>query len=146
MILITGATGHIGKELIPQLHATGQSLRVLVRDKKKVAHLDLCIERVVGDLNDPTSLLSAMHGVERVFLVTVEMQQDVNVIEAARRAGVQHIVKLSTLEATDHKIKVGKWHYKREELIRSSGLDWTFLRPGMFMSNTVEWWSDSIKV
>jgi uncharacterized protein YbjT (DUF2867 family) len=40
---------------------------------------------------------------------------------------------------------VGKWHYEREELIRASGLDWTFLRPGMFMSNSIEWWADSIK-
>jgi len=145
MILVTGATGRIGKELIPLLLESGRSVRVLVRDEKKIAHLDLCIERAIGDLNDPESLLSAMRGVEKVFLVTFETQQDINVIEAAKRVGVQHIVKLSTLEATEHKIKVGKWHYEREELIRVSGLDWTFLRPGMFMSNSIEWWSESIK-
>jgi uncharacterized protein YbjT (DUF2867 family) len=143
MILVTGATGHIGKELIPQL--AGQPLRALVRDERKVAHLDSCIERAVGDLNDYVSLSSAMRGVEEVFLVTFEMQQDLNVINAAKRAGVQHIVKLSNLEATEHKIKVGKWHYEREELIRASGLDWTFLRPGMFMTNLMEWWAESIK-
>jgi uncharacterized protein YbjT (DUF2867 family) len=77
--------------------------------------------------------------------VTYETRQDINVIEAAKKAGVQHIVKLSTLEATEHKIKVGQWHYEREELIRSSGLHWTFLRPGMFMSNSIQWWADSIK-
>jgi len=145
MILITGATGHIGKELIPFLLESGQSIRVLVRDEKKVAHLDPCIERVVGDWNKLETLASAMVGVARVFLVTFETQQDISVIEAAKRAGVQHIVKLSTLEATEHKINVGRWHYEREELIRISGLDWTFLRPGMFMSNSIEWWSDSIK-
>ena len=145
MILVTGATGHIGKELIPLLSENGQSIRVLVRDERKVAHLDPHIERAVGDLNDPGMLASAMRGVEKIFLVTFETQQDVNVIEAAKRAGVQHIVKLSTLEATEHKIKVGKWHYEREELIRASGLDWTFLRPGMFMSNAIDWWAESIK-
>ncbi len=145
MILVTGATGHIGKELIPLLLETGQSIRVLVRDERKAAHLDPCIERAIGDLNDPESLASAMRGVNKVFLVTFETQQDVNVIDAAKRAGIQHIVKLSTLEATEHKIKVGKWHYEREELIRASGLDWTFLRPGMFMSNSIDWWSESIK-
>lgn len=145
MILVTGATGHIGRELIPLLLETGQQLRVLVRDEKKIAHLDPKIERVLGDLDDPDSLLSAMHNVEKVFLVTFEAQQDINVIEAAKRAGVQHIIKLSTLEATEHKIKVGKWHYEREELIRVSGLDWTFLRPGMFMSNSIDWWAESIK-
>jgi len=145
MILITGATGHIGKELVPILSGTGQSVRVLVRDEKKVAHLDPSIERTVGDLNNPETLASAMRDVERIFLVTYETQQDINVIEAAKRTGVRHIAKLSTLEATEHKIKVGKWHYEREELIRASGLDWTFLRPGMFMSNTIEWWAASIK-
>ena len=53
MILITGATGNIGKELIPILSKTAQPIRVLVRDEKKVAHLDSSIERIVGDLNDP---------------------------------------------------------------------------------------------
>lgn len=145
MILITGATGNIGRELIPLLLQSGQSLRVLVRDERKVAHLDACVERLVGDLDKPETLIPAMKGVERLFLVTYETRQDANVIEAAKKAGVQHIVKLSTLEATEHKIKVGKWHYEREELIRASGIDWTFLRPGMFMSNSIQWWSDSIK-
>jgi len=118
---------------------------VLVRDERKVAHLDACVERVVGDLDKPETLIPAVKDVERIFLVTYETRQDVNVLEAAKRAGVRQIVKLSTLEASDHKIQVGKWHYEREELIRASGLDWTFLRPGMFMSNSIEWWSDSIK-
>lgn len=145
MILITGATGNIGKELIPILIESGQSIRILVRDERKVAHLDPCVERAVADLDKPETLVPAVKGAERLFLVTYETQQDINVIEAARQAGAQQIVKLSTLEATDHAIQVGKWHYEREELIRASGLDWTFLRPGMFMSNTIEWWGDSIK-
>jgi len=145
MILVTGATGHIGRELVPQLEKTGQPVRVLVRDARKVAHLDPCVERAVGDLNNPETLIAAMQGVERVFLVTFETQQDVNVLKAAKQAGVRHIVKLSTLEATQHVIQVGKWHYEREELIRASGLEWTFLRPGMFMSNSIDWWADSIK-
>src|SRR5690349_18772284 len=117
MILITGATGHIGKELIPLLSETGQPIRVFVRDEQKVAHLDPSIERVTGDLNNSASLVAALRGVEKVFLVTFETQQDIRLVEAAKRAGVQHIVKLSTLEATEHKIRIGKWHYEREELI-----------------------------
>jgi uncharacterized protein YbjT (DUF2867 family) len=145
MILITGATGNIGRELIPLLLETGQSIRVFVRDERKVAHLDACVERAVGDLDKPETLIAAVNGVERIFLVTYETRQDINVLEAAKQAGVNHVVKLSTLEATDHKIQVGKWHYEREELIRASGLDWTFLRPGMFMSNSIDWWAESIK-
>jgi uncharacterized protein YbjT (DUF2867 family) len=145
MILITGATGNIGRELIPILLETRQPVRVFVRDERKVAQLDPCVERVVGDLDKPETLLPAVQGVERIFLVTYETRQDINVIEAAKPAGVKHIVKLSTLEAAEHKIQVGKWHYEREELIRASGLNWTFLRPGMFMSNTIDWWAESIK-
>ncbi|HLO31880.1 MAG TPA: SDR family oxidoreductase [Anaerolineales bacterium] len=145
MILITGATGHIGKELISLLLEAGQAIRVLVRDERKVAFLDPCIERVVGDWNKPETLTPALQGVDCVFLVTFETQQDINFITTAKHAGVQHIVKLSTREATEHKIKVGQWYYEREELIRASGLDWTFLRPGMFMSNSIDWWSASIK-
>jgi uncharacterized protein YbjT (DUF2867 family) len=145
MILITGATGHIGKELVPLLLQSGQMLRVLVRDERKVAQLDPFIERTVGDLNDPAALVSAVHGVQGIFLVTFETRQDVQVLEAAKQARVQRIVKLSTLEASHPAIQVGKWHAEREELIRASGLDWTFLRPGMFMTNTIEWWADSIK-
>jgi len=145
VILVTGATGHIGRELVPQLVKTGQPVRVLVRDEGKVAHFDRCVERAVGNLNNPETLLAAIQGVERFFLVTFETQQDVNVLRVAKQAGVRHIVKLSTLEATQHVIQVGKWHYEREELIRASGLGWTFLRPGMFMSNSIDWWADSIK-
>src|SRR5512145_1863127 len=119
MILITGATGNIGRELIPLLLETRQPLRVFVRDERKVAHLDACVEREVGDLDKPETLPPAVQGVERIFLVTYETRQDINVMEAAKRAGVKHVVKLSTLEATDHKLQVGKWHYDREELIRA---------------------------
>lgn len=145
MILVTGPTGNIAKELIPLLLKAGQSMRVFVRDEKKVAHLDSTIERLVGDLDIRETLIPAVKGVERIFLVTYEARQDVHVLEAAKRAGVQHIVKLSTLEASEHRIQVGKWHYEREELIRASGLGWTFLRPGMFMSNSIEWWAETIK-
>ncbi|RPI34118.1 MAG: SDR family oxidoreductase [Chloroflexota bacterium] len=145
MILITGATGNTGRELVPQLAKSGRPVRMLVRDERKVAHIPAHVERAVGDLDKPETLAPAMRGVEKVFLVTYETQQDANVIEAARRAGVKQVVKLSTLEAEEHKIQVGKWHYEREQLIRSSGLEWTFLRPGMFMSNAIEWWASSIK-
>lgn len=145
MILVTGGTGTVGRELVQQLLEADQPVRVFTRDARKVAHLDQRAERAVGDLTKPETLAAAMHGVERIFLVTFETRHDINVLEAAQRAGVKQVVKLSTLEARDHVLQVGKWHYEREELIRASGLAWTFLRPGMFMTNTIQWWAAGIK-
>jgi (4-alkanoyl-5-oxo-2,5-dihydrofuran-3-yl)methyl phosphate reductase len=145
MILVIGATGSIGRELIPLLVESERPLRVLVRDARKLAHIDPVVERVLGDLDRSDTLEAAMEGVECMFLLTFDTQQDRNVISAARRAGVQHLVKLSTLEASQAHLKVGRWHREREELIQSSDLDWTFLRPGMFMSNTIEWWAETVK-
>jgi uncharacterized protein YbjT (DUF2867 family) len=145
MILITGATGTIGGELASRLLDERQQVRLLVRDERKVAHLAGRAEIVVGDLDKPETLDPAMRDVERMFLVSFTDAQDNHVIAAAKRAGVRHIVKLSTLEAARASIRIGKWSRRREILIERSGLDWTFLRPGMFMSNAVDWWADTIR-
>ena len=140
MILITGATGTVGRELTQQLLEAGQAMRVLTRDAGKVSALEGRAEIAVGDLDSPETLRAALAGIERVFLVTANTQQDVNVLQAAKAARVRHIVKLSTLEAVDPvMIEHVKWHREREELIRASGLAWTFLRPTMFMSTALDW-------
>jgi uncharacterized protein YbjT (DUF2867 family) len=72
--------------------------------------------------------------------VTASTQQDANTMRAAKESGVHHVVKLSTFETVDPKmIEHVKWHHEREELIRASGLAWTFLRPTMFMSTALDW-------
>ena len=144
MILITGATGHVGKELVSQLLNAGQSIRVLVRDERKVAHLDRRVERAAGDLNDPVSLGPAMRGIDRLYIVTPVTEQVVNLLQAAKQAGVKHVVKQSTIEA-DRSLGPGRWHREQEELIKSMGFAWTFIRPTMFTSNTIEWWGATIK-
>ena len=88
MILVTGATGHIGRELVPQLLEAGQSIRVLVRDERKVAHLDPCVERAIGDWDKPETLRAALQGVDKIFLLTFETRQDENIVELAKQAGV----------------------------------------------------------
>ena len=139
MILITGATGNVGQELVAQLLELKQAVRVFVRDERKVAYLGNRIERAVGDLDRPETLAAAMQGVDRMYLMTYETQQDINVLAAAKSAGVKHIVKLSTLEANIPELPIGVWHHDREQLIEASGLTWTFLRPGQFTSNALQW-------
>ncbi len=145
MILVTGATGTVGSELVRQLVDDGQPVRVFVRDPRKVAGVAGRVEVAVGDLERPETVHAAMDGVRAVFLVTFEKSQDIHVIEAARQAGVEHIVKLSTGEASQAAIAIGKWAREREILIERSGIAWTFLRPDMFMSNSIDWWAATIK-
>jgi uncharacterized protein YbjT (DUF2867 family) len=144
MILISGATGNVGRHLVGMLLDQGVQVRLLVRDEQKVAHLGNRVQRVVGDLNDPVSLTHAMSGVERMYFVTPETHQVRNLLEAAREAGVKYVVKQSTIEA-DRSLGPGKWHREQEELVKTYSFEWTFLRPTMLMSNVIEWWGATIK-
>ena len=142
MILVTGATGTIGRELVSQLLQDNVKFRVLVRDPAKVAHLQGKAEIVQGDLNQAESLAPAVAGVDHVFLLTVDQdtQSDANLIQAAKAAGVRHVVKLST-NFVGNKVEggVGTWHKEKEELLKASGLQWTLLRPAAFSSNSLNW-------
>jgi uncharacterized protein YbjT (DUF2867 family) len=141
MILVTGATGNIGQELVPQLLEAKQRVRVFVRDSRKVSHLADRVEIAEGDFNQPKTLVEALRGVEKAFLVFLDMgtQPVENFTERAKRAEVKHIVKLSTFNAGRPKLRIDQWHHAKEEIIRSSGIAWTFVRPGQFMSNCLRW-------
>jgi uncharacterized protein YbjT (DUF2867 family) len=146
VLLVTGATGNIGRELVRELAARGAAIRVLVRDSARTAalppehveHADL----VVGDLDVPETLPRAFAGVDKVFLLTPGMGADhaAHAVAAARAAGVSHIVHVSSVNVLgDPMPAMGRRHHEREEIIRASGLPVTFLRPGDFMSNTLAW-------
>jgi uncharacterized protein YbjT (DUF2867 family) len=124
----------------------GQPVRILSRDAARAADVRDRVEVVVGDLERPETLASAVDGVDCMFLLTLGFgpEQDVNAVQAATGAGVRHVVKLSTLEAAEAAVTIGKWHREREDVIRASGLAWTFLRPGMYMSNALQW-ADTVK-
>ena len=142
MILVTGASGNVGGDLVPALLASGHKVRVLVRDPRKVEGLPSTVERVIGDFAQPATLASAFAGVTRFFLVTSEgtgTEQVQHAVTAARAAHVEHVVYLSSLSAEHPSTMIGKWHKSREEVIEASGLSWTFLRPGAFMSNVHQW-------
>lgn len=140
MIAVTGATGTIGQALVSQLLAGGHPVRVYVRNPARVAHLADRVEIAIGDLDDPGALTAALSGTTRLFLLDIAPSHVEHAIAAARVAGVRHIVKLSTYEAASGSARViGGWHAAREALLRDSGLAWTFLRPGQFMSNALMW-------
>ena len=142
MISVIGATGNVGRELVEQLCAAGQPVRIVTRDARKVAHLEGRVDLVVGDLRDSRAVARVLEGADRLFwLSIIDVDRplgDRDFLVEAQRAGVRHIVKLSSIGATSS-IPLGRYHREREEWIEQSGLTWTFLRPGFFMSNTLRW-------
>jgi uncharacterized protein YbjT (DUF2867 family) len=141
MILITGATGNVGAELITALlPAQAGQIRVLTRNRDAV--FPDGTQKVVGDLA-ASDLAGVLDGVHAVFLLTEGLNIAAHghrLVAAARLAGVERIVKLSVLAvghgATD---PITTLHRAAEEEIRDSGLRWTFLRPTAFMSNALSW-------
>ena len=144
MILVTGATGNIGSELVPQLLTKGAAVRVISRDPGKAARLDSRVERVIGDLHQPSVIEQALNGVDRVFMVSIlfdkNHEADRLLIDSATRAGVRHIVKISSSNVSvGEKGGIGGLHREKEQFVEESGIPWTFLRPGGFMSNALQW-------
>jgi uncharacterized protein YbjT (DUF2867 family) len=140
--LITGATGDVGSKVVKQLIQRGERPRVFARNAEKAhAQFGDKVDIVSGDLSDAASLQRALAGVEKLFLVNSGPQipvLDGLAVQAAKTAGVRHIVKLSSLDV-EQKLAIGAWHEKGEAAIRASGIRFTFVRPTGFMSNLLAW-------
>lgn len=140
-ILITGATGNIGTTLAKQLSAQGIPFRAMVRttdDQARALHALPGAEAVIGDFNNPDSVARALQGIEKAFLLTNSSEQaeklQSDFVDVASHAGVQHIVKLSQLHAAPQSpVRFLRYHAAVEQKIRESGIDYTFLRPNLFM-------------
>ena len=144
MILVTGGTGNTGRELVRLLQQAGQPLRVLSRNKELAAALlGDGVAIVQGDLNNPETLDEAFDGARRLFLLTApdphQVEQEAHALEMAEAAGVEHIVKLSVLGASeDSPVSFGRWHAFSERQLLESAIDATILRPHYFMHNTLQ--------
>jgi (4-alkanoyl-5-oxo-2,5-dihydrofuran-3-yl)methyl phosphate reductase len=143
MILVTGATGTVGRELVAELARRGAKVRALSRNPAGAA-FPAGVETVAADLGDPSTLGPALIGIERVFLLasgTARLEHETNLTAAAVRAGAARLVKLSALTAGDAAADdvITRWHRAAEQAVTGSGLSWTILRPGAFMSNTLSW-------
>lgn len=139
-ILITGATGNIGTELTKLLSARKVPFRAMVRSIKEADTLAALegAELIAGDFNDQETIAGALKDAERAFLLTNSSEQaetqQAAFVDAARRAGVKHIVKLSQW-AADAKspVRFLRYHAAVEQKIKDSGIAYTFLRPNLFM-------------
>ncbi len=147
MLLITGSTGNIGSSIVKLLKEQGHDVRALVRSAARADLLPDGIDIAVGDLDDADSVAAALHGVDGVFLLHAGLgtTQTQIMIDAARSAGVRRIVLLSSIGARLRPLPtIGETLADREDLLRESGLDVTYLRPNTLMPNALAW-ADGIR-
>lgn len=144
MIVVTGATGNIGRSLVGQLLAEGAPVRALTRDPDRAA-LPAGAEVVRADLTDPASLEPALRGADALFLNLAAGGGGAaaTVVEAAVRAGIRRIVLNSSIAVTDDPEGddnfLARMHGAVESAVRASGLEWTFVRGGAYAANALQW-------
>lgn len=132
MIVVTGATGNVGREVVRHLSAAGEPVRALTRGPEGVPH------GVAGDLNDPSTLRAPLAGATALFLLSGYSPE---IFTLAREAGVLRVVLLSggSAETGERANAVARYMIETEEALRASGLGWTMVRPRMFMTNALQW-------
>ena len=144
MLAVIGATGNTDGAAVSELQALGEDPLCVIRDPDKAAKILAPDTRTaVAEITDRPALEEALQGIKRVFVVTGHNpqsgEQQINILEAAKAAGVEFFVKVSggrALVSPDSDSVVGRGHYQIEEAIKQSGLDWCILSPGLFMQNT----------
>ncbi len=142
MILVTGATGTIGSELLQELVRQGEPVRAAVH----IRPLDVDgVETCTIDYDRPGTLPPALEGVDTLFLLSQEVVHVKPMVDAAKEAGVRRVVYLSSFKADTDTFIVGQLHREIEQRIQVSGMAWTFLRPNYLMQNFVTLMGDDIR-
>src|SRR5438876_3876097 len=141
-VLVTGATGTIGRDVAKRLSEGGVSVRAGIRDQAKARKELEDIVLIPFDFENEKTFSEALEGVEEVFLLPPLLPNQLEVtntfVDAAKRAGVRHIVKLSAIGVDDETQPTAiKSHGANERHIRESGVAFTFLRPNSFMQNFI---------
>ncbi|MER6911310.1 NAD(P)H-binding protein [Streptomyces sp. NPDC000594] len=144
MILVNGATGNMGGPLVRELHALGAGpVRALTRDPERTA-FPAGVRAVRGDLARPESLKAALRGVRSLFHPAL-LGPDAEILRAARRAGVEHVVLVTSLTVLTHPhLEPARNHRAVERQLQESGMAWTILRPTQFASNAL-WWAETVR-
>jgi uncharacterized protein YbjT (DUF2867 family) len=157
-ILITGATGTVGSEVMKQLSSATPAVKIKaaihsVENLKRVKDVDDRIEPLLFDYEKPESIREALRSVDKLFLLTPDTPTAAelasNMVTEAKKAGIRHIVKQS-VQAADSTaaaaiVSTIRLHRQAEKIIEESGIPYTFLRPGEFMQNFIRWYSETIK-
>lgn len=139
MMLVTGATGNVGAELVRALAGEGASVRALVRDPDR-AVLPSGVQPVTGDLNRPETMTEALAGARGVFLLPGYADMP-GLLDQVRAAGAERVVLLSggSAGSGDLTNAVSRYMIISERAVRDSGVPWTIVRARAFMSNALRW-------
>ncbi|MER5781746.1 NAD(P)H-binding protein [Streptomyces mobaraensis] len=149
-ILVTGATGKVGRVLVDRLLGAGRRVRALTRNPE-AARLPAGVEVVAGSLTEPAGVAAALDGVDGVYYLSgildpgCAARQARAFVELAADAGVGRIVDLSGLAVTVRRPGSHEMLRDVEEVIEASGLRWTHVRPGEFAANKLDMWGASIR-
>ena len=147
-ILVTGATGAVGRQVVSQLVAAGARVRAMTRNPD-AASLPPEVEVVRGDLTVPESLTGCLDDVDTAFLVWTAPASAAPAAVSTIANGARRLVFLTSPHRTPHPFfqqpnPLATMFAEIEQLIEASGLRWTFLRPGMFAANSLSWWAPQI--
>jgi uncharacterized protein YbjT (DUF2867 family) len=148
MVLVTGATGNVGRQVVSQLLGAGARIRALTR-KPDTAGLQPEVEVVRGEPSAPDTLDGHLDGVETIFLVWRSLGADAAPFLNSVSKHARRLVFLSSAAVRDdvkeQASPIAKAHADIERLIERSGMEWTFLRPGAFATNALGWWAPQIR-
>jgi uncharacterized protein YbjT (DUF2867 family) len=149
MILITGASGSVGKAVLQEAIRTGSKVRGMFRSKEDAVKAPTGCEAVLADYADKQSLRKALEGVSAVYVVCSPIPQLVelesNMVDACKESGVKHVVLNSALGAGDYGKSFPGWHRKVEDKLKATGMSCTILRPNGFLQNIVAFNAPSIR-
>jgi uncharacterized protein YbjT (DUF2867 family) len=149
-VLVTGATGRVGRIVVDLLMDAGVPVRALTHRSEAVAALPATVEVVTGDLTVPESLDAGLRGVGSVFLVWTAPPTTAPAVVDRIATSAQRVVFLSSPHQTPHPFfqqpnPMAVLHANIERLIAAAGLESTIIRPGMFASNALLWWATAIR-
>src|SRR5580704_12628496 len=149
MILITGASGTVGRAVLAEVARGGGKHRAMYRSKEDAAKAPAGTEAVIADFSDQASLAPALRGVESVYLVCSPIpalvQLEGNAIEASEAAGVRRIVLNSALGAGDYRKSFPSWHRRVEDKLKAAKIAHCILRPNSFLQNLLTYYAPSIR-
>ncbi len=149
MVLITGASGTVGRAVLEEVRRRGARVRAMYRSQADAVAAPGGTESVIADFSDKESLLAALKGVESVYLVCSPIpelvQLEGNMIEASELAGVRRIVLNSALGAEDLNTSFPSWHRKVEDKLKATKIAHCILRPNSFLQNLLAFFAPSIR-